>query len=102
MVYVYKVLLSESVADANTKQDKRSIQNRTSGMIDYQSFLKSLIRISVIAQEKLGGAKEDLLKQKMDKDTANNKVVADEKQIAIQKNKEKEKKSKEEMAKLKQ
>ena len=62
MVYVYKVLLAESVAEANTKQDKRSIQNRTSGMIDYQSFLKSLIRISVIAQEKLGGAKEDLLK----------------------------------------
>ena len=38
----------------------------------------------------------------MDKDTANNKVVADEKKVAIAKNKEREKKSKEEMAKLKQ
>jgi len=71
-------------------------------MIDYSSFMKGMIRISVIAQEKLGGAKEDLLKQKMDKDTANNKVVADEKKVAIAKNKEREKKSKEEMAKLKQ
>ena len=49
MVYVFKVLLAESVADANTKDDKKSIANRTSGMIDYSSFMKSLIRISVIA-----------------------------------------------------
>lgn len=71
-------------------------------MIDFSSFQKSLVRISVIAQEKLGGAKEDLLKQKMDKDTANNKVVADEKKIAEKKLKEKDKKSKEEMKALKQ
>jgi hypothetical protein len=49
MVYVYKVLLSESIQEANTNNDKKSIDNRTSGMIDYESFKKSLIRISVIA-----------------------------------------------------
>ena len=38
MVYVYKVLLSESVADAENKSDSKSLANRTSGMIDFTSF----------------------------------------------------------------
>ena len=50
-------------------------------MIDYESFKKAIVRISVMAmQEKkdkdgniiqpLGGANEDLLKQKLDRDAA--------------------------------
>ena len=41
-------------------------------MIDYNSFIKALVRISVMAQEKLGsqGANQDLLKEKLLRDAA--------------------------------
>jgi len=54
-----------------------------------------------MAQEKLGGVKQDLLQQKLEKDTANNKIVAEEKKQMKDKAKKKEQKSKEEMAELK-
>jgi len=37
-------------------------------MIDYQAFKKALVRIAVIAQEKLGGAEADLLAKKLQND----------------------------------
>jgi len=37
-------------------------------MIDYESFKKALVRISVMAQEKLDGGNKDLLKEKLDRD----------------------------------
>jgi len=52
---VYKSLLSESQDAANEATDKTSIKNRTSGMVDFSMFLKAIVRISIHAQEKLGG-----------------------------------------------
>jgi hypothetical protein len=48
-----------------------SANHRTSGMIDYDSFLKALVRISVMAQEKLGdqGTNQDLLQEKLKRDS---------------------------------
>ena len=38
-------------------------------MIDYESFKKAIVRISVMAQDKLGvGANEDLLKEKLERE----------------------------------
>jgi hypothetical protein len=51
-------------------------------MIDYNSFLKALVRISVMAQEKLGdqGTNQDLLQEKL-------KREADEKEAKKKKKK---------------
>jgi flagellar motility protein MotE (MotC chaperone) len=69
MVTVYKNLVRET-EDERTGNDKFSVTHRTSGFIDYESFKKAIIRISVLAQEKLETeanttANEDLLKQKL-------------------------------------
>lgn len=72
MVHIYKNLVREQQDDAHKKNDEVSINHRTSGMIDYNSFIKALVRISVMAQEKLGsqGANQDLLKEKLLRDAA--------------------------------
>lgn len=62
MMFIYKNLLGESEDKAKSGTDQISVQNRTSGMIDYSSFKKAIVRISIMAQEKLGGANEDLAK----------------------------------------
>jgi hypothetical protein len=48
MVTVYKNLVRET-EDERTGNDKFSVTHRTSGMIDYESFKKAIIRISVLA-----------------------------------------------------
>ena len=49
MIFIYKNLLGESEDKAKAGTDQISIQNRTSGMIDYNSFKKAIIRISIMA-----------------------------------------------------
>lgn len=70
MMFIYKNLLGESEERARAGTDEVSIQNRTSGMIDYNAFKKAIVRISIMAQEKLGGTDEDLLKAKLEKEEA--------------------------------
>jgi hypothetical protein len=71
-VQIYKNLVREQQDDAESKSDARSVNHRTSGMIDYTSFTKALVRISIMAQEKLGdeGANTDILQEKLKLDTA--------------------------------
>ena len=38
-------------------------------VLDYEFFKKSLVRIAVMAQDELGGQREDLLLQKLDLET---------------------------------
>ena len=70
MVQIYKNLVREQQDDAQAKNDERSVNHRTSGMIDYNSFTKALVRISIMAQEKLGdqSANQDLLQEKLKSD----------------------------------
>jgi hypothetical protein len=78
MTFIYKNLLGESQDIADTAEDANSIDNRTSGMIDYEAFKKAIVRISVLAQdkaqdEKIAGTNadlfnQDLLKEKLDRD----------------------------------
>ena len=76
MVQIYKNLVREQQDDAQAKNDERSVNHRTSGMIDYNSFTKALVRISIMAQEKLGdqSANQDLLQEKLKSDTEKNEA----------------------------
>lgn len=73
MVHIYKNLVREQQDDPGA--DKRV---RGSAMIDYSSFKKAIVRISIMAQEKLGqGANEDALKKKLERDAkANQEYIA--------------------------
>lgn len=53
-------------------------------MIDYENFKKVIVRIASVAQEKLGGANEDLLAIKLQKDETN----AEEKEAKRQNNRQ--------------
>ena len=64
MVFIYKSLLSENKDRA--QDDKQALLSHTAGMVDYQAFKKAIVRISVMAQEKLGGVNEDLLAKKLE------------------------------------
>ena len=66
VVFIYKNLVREQQDVAQLRTDKDSIKHRTSGMIDYEAFKKALVRVAVLAQEKLGGADQDLLAAKLD------------------------------------
>ena len=70
-------------------------------MIDYDQYQKGLVRISIIAQEKLGGVDKDLLQAKLDKETDKNAEQTAQKQKAKEKFQKKDTKSKEELEKLK-
>jgi len=69
MMFIYKNLLAETqdMNAAKTATDAQ-MKTNTSGMIDYEAFKKAIIRISAMAQEKLGGANDDVLKAKLNKD----------------------------------
>lgn len=93
MVHIYKNLVREQQDDEGV--DKKV---RGSAMIDYTSFKKAIVRISIMAQEKLGqGANEDALKKKLERDSkANQEYIAKrdkfkEKQKIVDKKKQDEK-----------
>lgn len=77
MMFIYKNLLAEAQDDnAANGATEDQVKYSHSGMIGYVSFKKAIIRISAMAQEKLGtGANEDLLKAKLDREA---KVLAKE------------------------
>ena len=66
-------------------------------MVDFNYFKKAIVRISITAQEKLGGNQSDLLKAKLEKERANNQMLEQQKENAKQKFKKKEAKTKQEM-----
>lgn len=102
MLHIFKNLVAESVDMAKGKTDEQSKQNQTSGMIDFTSFQKAIVRISALAQEKLGGTNDDLLKKKLDSD-AQAKAKEDEKKKELrQQAKEREAKNKDELEKLRE
>ena len=103
MMYIYKNLLGESQDLANSANDPTSELNRISGMIDYESFKKAIVRISVMAQDKLGvGANEDLLKQKLERDAKVKEAEKKRKQDLAGQVKASDTKRKEELAGLRQ
>jgi hypothetical protein len=57
------------------KTDELSKANRASGMVDYEQFKQAIVYISGMAQEKLGGYSEDLLKAKLEKEKKNNQLL---------------------------
>jgi len=65
MVFVYKHLIREINDDPKSDQ-----QHKRAGMLDYEAFKKAIVYISIIAQEKLGGGKQDNLKKKLQEDKA--------------------------------
>ena len=68
LVSVYKSMLSNSLVKNEGKTDELSKANRSSGMVDFEQFKQAIVYISCMAQEKLGGYSEDLLKSKLDKE----------------------------------
>jgi hypothetical protein len=78
MVFIYKNLVRE------TEDDSKDARHRTSGMIDYDSFKKAIVRISVMAQEKLDpnatSANEDLLKKRLQQDRRQNEEKSKQKE----------------------
>lgn len=72
-------------------------------MIDYNSFLKALVRISVIAQEKLGsdGTNEDLLKAKLKRDTDKKDAEKKQRKAMLAQIKKKDEQKRAELDKLK-
>lgn len=102
MLHIFKNLLAESVELAKEQTDEQSQHNQTSGMIDFDAFKKAIVRISSLAQEKLGGANEDLLKKKLDSD-AQKRAKEDEKKKELRENAaRKNAKDKEELGNLRQ
>lgn len=75
MVMVYKSLLREHTELLQKNRKSDDSQNRLFGMIDYDHFLKGLVRICLHAQEKLGGVDKDLLQQSLDKETEKQKML---------------------------
>jgi hypothetical protein len=100
LVQVFKYVLSDSQDKANESNDKKSIANRSSAMVDYDYFKKAIVRISIIAQEKLGGNNEDLLKSKLEAENKQNQQLEAQKRQAADKFKKKDQKSKAEMDQL--
>jgi len=70
-------------------------------MVDFSMFLKAIVRISIHAQEKLGGVNQDKLQQKLLKDQELNKVAEAQKKQSKDKFKKKEAKDQKELDSLK-
>lgn len=49
LVQIYKGMLGDSVSQAEGKEDRLSVANRASGMVDFEQFKKAVVHISVIA-----------------------------------------------------
>ena len=77
MVFIYKHLIRELNDDS--KKDKQTEKNRKAGMLDYEAFKKAIVRISIIAQEKLGGGNSDNLKKKLEDDSKKNETLKNQK-----------------------
>ena len=67
-------------------------------MLDYEYFKKGLVRIAIMAQDKLGGQKEDLLLSKLEEETKKNDEEKRRKEKLKQKELDKTKASKEALA----
>jgi len=69
IVQVYRQLIRERVEEVEGKVKDQYLQdNKHAQVLDYNYFKKGLIRLAVMAQDWLGGQKEDLLLQKLERD----------------------------------
>ena len=100
MVFVFKCMLSESYDNYDNKDKDNKKKN--SGVIDYDQFTYGLVRISIIAQAKLGGVDKDALQTKLDKETKNNTEAEEQKKKAKEKYAKKQNREQEEMSQLKE
>ena len=105
MVTVYKNLVRETQDDKETDETVDP-HLKNSGMIDYEAFKKAIVRISVMAQEKLDptgtSANEDLLKKKLQQDQKENEQKKETRDKMLNQLSEKDKRKKQELDKLRE
>lgn len=82
MVFVYKALVHEQkdiIQDKDqSKLSEADKKHNKSGMIDYSAFLKGLVRICILGQEKIGGVNKESLQAALDKQAEKNKSKVEE------------------------
>ena len=78
MVQIYRQLIRERIeelASLNAKEGGSGVgylsDNKFSQVLNYEYFKKGLVRIGIMAQDLLGGQREDLLLEKLAEETKN-------------------------------